>query len=172
MIYTRVLGGRTYRFKDTIPLGRARLDTKGEGHILGILLVCHQIYAETSILPYSLNTFRFREFENSLNPFLDHRLYAQSQAITSIELLTYQADRMWAGPHEERDLINEIEATNAWERLPSLKEIRVFVDINESLYVQYGTREFYTNVILGFQRVLEVVVDKVRPLLLVRFFWA
>lgn len=96
-VYKYVLGGRIYRFKDAIDRGRAVLDTKGERHILGLLLVCHQTYSEASLLPYSLNKFSFREFDISFSPFLDHRTLPQFQAITRIELVTYQADRMWAG---------------------------------------------------------------------------
>lgn len=172
MIYTHALGGRTYRFKDTIPLSHARLDTKGSPHTLALLFVCHQIYSEASLLPYSLNTFSFREFKNSFNPFLDRRQYPQFQAITKIELVTYQAERMWAGPHDECDIVKEVEQTKAWERLPQLRDIRVVVDLNESLHVVYGSRDFRYSEIRENQGALEEEVMRWRPTILVRFFWA
>ena len=171
-LYILVLGGRTCRFKDAIDRGHAILDTKGERHVFGLLFVCHQIYSETSLLPYSLNTFSFREFDLSLNPFLDHRRFSHIQAITALELVTYQADRMWAGPHREADLIKEVEKTKAWERLPHLREIIIIVDLNESLHVEYETRGFNYLTIRENQRALEEEVNKWRPLILVRFFWA
>ncbi|KAH7076551.1 hypothetical protein BKA63DRAFT_381632, partial [Paraphoma chrysanthemicola] len=87
LIYEHALGGRIYRFKDTVHRSHAVLDTKGEHHILGLLYVCHQIYSEASLFPYSLNTFSFREFDHSLMPFLAHRRLAHTRAITSIELV-------------------------------------------------------------------------------------
>lgn len=171
-IYDAALGGRTYKFKDAIYRDHATLETNGERHVLGLLLVCHQIYSEASLLPYSLNTFSFREFELSFKPFLDHRRLAHFRAITSIELVTYQAARMWASPHYFSDIMKEVEETKVWARLPNLREIRVVVDLNTSLYVEYGTRDFNFTVIRESQRSLEEEISAIRPLVLVRFFWA
>ncbi|KAF2831194.1 hypothetical protein CC86DRAFT_136217 [Ophiobolus disseminans] len=171
-LYSLILGGRTYRFKDAIDRGHAVLETNGERHVLGLLLVCHQIYSEASLLPYSLNKFSFREFDISLNPFLDHRRLAHFQAITRIELVTYQAEHMWAGSHCDSELLEEVESTRAWERLPNLEEICVIVDLNRSLHIPYGSRDFRFRVIEENQQALEEQVAKWRPLILVRFFWA
>ncbi|KAF1840465.1 uncharacterized protein K460DRAFT_360138 [Cucurbitaria berberidis CBS 394.84] len=89
-IYKLVLGGRTYKFKDAFSTHYARLDTT-EQHLFGLLFVCRQIYFEAALLPYAINTFRFRDFDISLSPFLKERSPAQFRSIQSLELVTYQA---------------------------------------------------------------------------------
>ncbi|KAH8733005.1 hypothetical protein GQ44DRAFT_766072 [Phaeosphaeriaceae sp. PMI808] len=172
IIYEYVLGGRTYRFKDALHFKHARLNTNGERHTLGLLSVCHQIYSEASLLPYSLNTFSFREFEMSLRPFLHHRHLAHFRAIKSIELVTYQAARMWAAPACFSPDFTEIREMGILRRLPNLKEIRVIVDLNTSLYVCYGTRDFDFGTIRQNSEALERVVRQIRPDVRIYFFWA
>tara|TARA_R110002003_G_scaffold126_32_gene11729 strand:+ start:22921 stop:23400 length:480 start_codon:yes stop_codon:yes gene_type:complete len=152
--------------------GHATLETNGERHILGLLYVCHQIYSEASLLPYSLNTFSFREFEVSLKPFLSHRRLAHNRAITSIKLVTYQAARMWAASDNFLEDFRDIEETEVIWRLPNLREIRVIVDLNVSLYVVNGTREFDFNAIRQTQRNMEDAINAINPNIVVRFFWA
>jgi hypothetical protein len=116
-IYVLVLGNRTYHFHDAISRPYAKLKTNGERHILSLLLVCHQIYSEASLFPYSLNTFSFRETEISLTPFLLHRRLAHFRAIKSIELVTSQCARMWAAPENE-SMSTVLKDTRVLERLP------------------------------------------------------
>ncbi|KAF1946359.1 hypothetical protein EJ02DRAFT_250619 [Clathrospora elynae] len=139
-IYELVLGGRTYKFKDTIQTRQARLDTKGEEHIFSLLYVCRQIHFETALLPYTINTFSFRDIENSLDPFLRQRSPAQMRSIHLIELITYQAGTMWAAQESlSRGLSKEFRVLN---RLPNLQRLHVVVDTMESLYVCWGALPF------------------------------
>jgi hypothetical protein len=137
-IYEHVLGGRTYRFKDTVYTGRARLDTKGENHILALLYVCRQIYFETALLPYTMNMFSFRHFDISLEPFLRHRSPSQIRSIYFMELVTYQASQMWAAlepfsPYMSREF-------RTLSSLPNLRELRIVSHMCSSLYISWGSR--------------------------------
>ncbi|KAF2036006.1 hypothetical protein EK21DRAFT_84386 [Setomelanomma holmii] len=172
VIYELVLGGKTFKFKDAVNRGHASMVATSERHVLGLLYTCHQIYSEASLLPYSLNTFSFREFDVSLEPFLSHRRLAHNRAITSIELVTYQAARMWAAPDGFSEDFKEIEETEVIWRFPNLREIRVIVDLNVSLYVVYGTRDFDFRTIRQAQRDMEDAINAINPNIVVRFFWA
>jgi hypothetical protein len=79
---------------------------------------------------------------------------------------------MWAGSGPESDTVKEVERTKAWERLPHLKEIRVIVDLNASLYVEYSRRDFDYRVIRNNQSALEDEIRRWNPLILVSFIWA
>jgi hypothetical protein len=172
-IYILVLGNRTYRFHDAIARPHARLNSDNEHHILALLLVSHQIYAETALLPYSLNTFSFRECDISLTPFLAHRHLTHFRAIRSIELHTYRAEMMWAAVPNENSGFEQLLHTRLLERLPNLAEIRVVVDMMSSLYInswdthlRHGTQEINDN-----QRRLEDMITRAREDVVVRFFW-
>ena len=140
-IYKLCLGGRTYRFKDAFACTQARLDGRGEKHILALIYTCRQIHSEASLLPYSLNTFSFREFNLSFNPFLDHRTLAQFRAITKVELVTFQAERMWAAPEVFPEYFKEFKTSQFLRRLSNLEKIRVIVDREEALYVKRGSSD-------------------------------
>jgi hypothetical protein len=167
IIYSYALGHRTFRFKDAIYRRHARLRPH-EPHVLALLRVCHQIYSEASLFPYSLNVFSFRDFEISFKPFLNHRQLAHFRAITTIELVTYQAGRMWAAPELFSRDLDELKVL---ERLPNLREVRVVVDLNMSLYVERAGG-FDFNMIWQNQKVLTDGVRDIREDVLVRFFWA
>jgi hypothetical protein len=164
-IYAYVLGSRTFHFADAIHRHHAKL-TPSQPHLLSILRVSHQIYAEASLLPYSLNVFSFREMEISCKPFLDHRLVAQFRAIAIIELVTYRAVCMWAVPlgltSWSRDLKFLV-------RLPNLREVRVVVDWRESLYAALGDGPSNAWAI-DMQKKLEYKIGRIREDVVVRFF--
>jgi hypothetical protein len=170
-IYVLVLGNRTYHFHDAISRPYAKLKTNGERHILSLLLVCHQIYSEASLFPYSLNTFSFRETEISLTPFLLHRRLAHFRAIKSIELMTSQCARMWAAPENE-SMSTVLKDTRILERLPNLRYIRVLVDVNSGLYSDVSTRGLYSiAAVCDNQKKLEQKIMRRREDVVVTFSW-
>jgi hypothetical protein len=172
IIYVLVLGNRTYRFHDAVSRPHAQLRTNNECHVLALLLVSHQIYAEARLLPYSLNTFSFRECEISLMPFLAHRHLAHLRAIRFIELVTFQAARMWAAPNVNSGYKHLVKV-RLLERLPNLTQIKVLVYGYSTLYVNSSMLSIEPSFtkIGENQRRLEEMVMNVREDVIVRFFW-
>ncbi|KAF1833308.1 hypothetical protein BDW02DRAFT_599196 [Decorospora gaudefroyi] len=161
-IYNHVLGGRTYRFKDTFRTSQARLDHRGEQHILGLLYVCRQIHFETALLPYTLNTFSFRDLDISLEPFLRHRSPSQIRSIHSLELVTYRAGQMWASIIGfSKGLSSELRMLG---RLPNLQQLRIIVHMMSSLYIAWGaipwSSDFEVN-LEALERALEAHMPQV-----------
>jgi hypothetical protein len=169
-IYTLYFAGRTFRFKDAFVCTQARLDHQGERHILALFHTCRQIYMEASLLQYSLNTFSFREFVLSFDPFLAHRTLAQFQAITSLELFTFQLERMWASPDAPSRLFRQSDRNNFLMRQPNLRKLRVIVEVMQSLYVEYGTCNRSFRKIQHLQDKLENALELSRPDVFI-FFW-
>jgi hypothetical protein len=61
-----------------------------------LLAVCHQIYAETRLLPFRLNTFRFRSHDAFI-PWLKQFDLDQREAIREVHLVTWMAKCMVEG---------------------------------------------------------------------------
>ncbi|KAL6704765.1 hypothetical protein ACN47E_007686 [Coniothyrium glycines] len=88
-IYTLVFGCE-YWFRDTSgevyqrPYGGSSLEWVAS-HGMGLMLVCRQIYNETSLLAYSLPTFKFSECKKTTaKMFVLHRTEAQLEAIQRV----------------------------------------------------------------------------------------
>ncbi|KAH7399643.1 hypothetical protein BKA66DRAFT_452267 [Pyrenochaeta sp. MPI-SDFR-AT-0127] len=167
-IYELVLGGRTYRFKDTVCTNHARLDTS-ERHIFGLLYVCRQIHFETALLPYSMNIFSFRDFDISLYPFLKERSPAQFRSLRSLELITYQAGQMWAEPELFSE--NFTEEVRVLARLPNLRHVRMIIDTKESLYRGWRPDDLDFEYVRKNKEMLERVIHSHRPDIVVTFWW-
>jgi hypothetical protein len=167
-IYVHVLGGRTYRFKDTVATSRARLDTKGEKHVLGLLYVCRQIHFETALMPYTLNTFSFREFDISLEPFLRQRSPSQIRSIHYFELVTYQAVQMWASPeHFSPYMSREFRTLSC---LPNLRELHFVAHMSSSLYVDWGSQPCLLDLEEKPLAILRSALNRHMPEVLLRVF--
>jgi hypothetical protein len=83
-IYGYVLGDLKLKFY----LYKASFRKKGNK--LELLFTCRQVYAETALLPYTLNTFTFKtsalKYKPHLRHFLKKSLGAQIQAMSRVRI--------------------------------------------------------------------------------------
>ena len=95
IIWSQVLGGTTFDIKCSvrIPWGVSVTNTTTSPHQLALLQACRQIYAETRLLPLTLNTFQFKS-EDAFKPWLAKFDITQRAAIQSVRLVTWKAKHM------------------------------------------------------------------------------
>lgn len=95
IIWSDVLGGTIFDIKCSvrIPWGVSVTNTTISPHQLALLQTCRQIYAETQLLPLSLNTFQFKS-EDAFKPWLAKFDRAQQAAIENVRLVTWKAKHM------------------------------------------------------------------------------
>jgi hypothetical protein len=99
MIFTYVLTRDKYRFSgyDLEPIvSRSTYQSTD----MGLLLACRQVYAETALLPYKLNTIFFRfdprypawKWKHYVRQFLKKRSVQQIKAIVSLKASGYDRE--------------------------------------------------------------------------------
>lgn len=95
IIWSHVLGGKTFDIKCSvrIPWGVNVTNTTTSPHQLALLQTCRQIYAETRLAPFTLNTFQFKS-EDAFKPWLAKFDFAQQAAMQNIRLVTWKAKHM------------------------------------------------------------------------------
>ncbi|KAJ8110971.1 hypothetical protein OPT61_g6313 [Boeremia exigua] len=95
IIWALVLGGITFEIqcKARIPWGTTVKNATTQQHSLALLRTCHQIHAETRLLPFTLNTFQFKS-EDAFKPWLAKFDAAQRQAIAQVRIVTWKARHM------------------------------------------------------------------------------
>lgn len=79
--------------KVRLPWGVTTTTISPRTNSLALLRTCHQIYAETKLLPFKLNCFRFSS-EDAFKPWLSKFNKAQIAAITDVRLVTWKAKHM------------------------------------------------------------------------------
>lgn len=95
IIWAHVLGGTTYNIKCElrIPWGTTIKNTTVQENSLALLRTCRQIYSETRLIPFRLNTFHFKS-EEAFKPWLAKFDKTQQAAITEVHLVTWKAKHM------------------------------------------------------------------------------
>lgn len=84
MVFARLLGGKVFKITPDANHEVSENKTKSR-HALAILAVCRQIYAETALQPFRLNTFS-AEHPKVLNEWVSTLRLVCVEAITSVHL--------------------------------------------------------------------------------------
>jgi hypothetical protein len=94
-IWNLVLGGTTFEIECQvqIPWGCATTNTTIQANSLALLRTCRQVYFETRLLPFRLNSFKFKS-EDAFRPWLRIFDAAQQGAIQNVHLVTWKARHM------------------------------------------------------------------------------
>jgi hypothetical protein len=130
-IWELVLGGQTLLWlraddKDNIH-GVERMVPRASDRALGLdlLRTCRQIYSETALLPYKLNTFSFNSYMD-VNPHLATLARFQCRQITDIQLhVPTQAGLLWT-THRFASYVTRFQKRQL-KLLPALKRLQILV---------------------------------------------
>jgi hypothetical protein len=98
-LYTYVLGREIfeiYCWRQYTPFSFATRIVQKQKNFLALLAVCHQLYAETRLLPFILNAFHFKS-QDASQPWLKKSSIDQEQAIREVHIVTRMARHMVEG---------------------------------------------------------------------------
>jgi hypothetical protein len=98
-IYAYTLSGEVfsiYCWRRYTPFGIATRILRKETNFLALLAVCQQIHAETRLLPFQLNAFRFKS-QDAFKSWLDTFTADQREAMQEVHIVTWMARHMVEG---------------------------------------------------------------------------
>ena len=136
LIWEYALGGRTIRcFALSFPTPTSRI-AKGANNAL--LRVCRQIYAETALSPYRMNTFSFDSFWSTQQWLRTESkaLPVQRQAIKTVRI------KAVVDVSRQSHLSNETALEDIVKQLPHEADIHIHIWLGRETYDDCPTREW------------------------------
>jgi hypothetical protein len=130
-IYAYTLGGEVfdiYCSRSFTPFGFDTRILRKQENLLALLAVCHQLYAETRLLPFQLNAFRFKS-EDAFHSWLNKFDSIQRESIQEIHLVTWKAKHMIEG--EDAWKLKPLSVVLPVEKLPDLRRVEIEVECNK-----------------------------------------
>jgi hypothetical protein len=128
-IYTYTLGGQTFSihcWRRYTPFGFATRILRKRRLFLALLAVSRQLHAETRLLPFRLNAFRFKS-QDAFDSWLDKFALDQQEAIQNIRLVTWMARHMVEGQSWRSKPLKEVLPV---VRLSGLRKVEMEVRSN------------------------------------------
>ena len=120
-IYGYVLGGKDYKSPFWQAFESSQDELLRDKESLSLLSVCRQIYKETSILPFQLNTFQF-EHQSDLSAWIKTLLPGQRDAIRALKYFTYIRYMLFIRPY----YAYSTERFVGLEEFPSLERVHAY----------------------------------------------
>jgi hypothetical protein len=128
-IYAYILSGEAFSihcWRRYAPFGIATRILRKQKNFLALLAVCHQIHAETRLLPFQLNAFRFKS-QDAFKSWLDKFGRDQKEAIQEVHIVTWMARHMVEG---ESWMSKSLDAVFPVDSLFGLRRVEVEVRTN------------------------------------------
>jgi hypothetical protein len=129
-IYTYILSGETFSihcWRRYTPFGFATRILRKRRLFLALLAVSRQLHSETRLLPFRLNTFRFKS-QDAFDSWLDKFASDQQEAIQNIRLVTWMARHMVEGQSWRSKPLEEVLPV---VRLSGLKRVEIEVRMRD-----------------------------------------
>jgi hypothetical protein len=124
------LGGEVfdiYCSRSFTPFGLDTRIPRKQKKFLALLAVCRQLYAETRLLPFELNAFRFKS-QDAFESWLDKFDSDQRESIRQVHLVTWMAKHMVEG--EDAWNLKPVNIVLPVKKLSGLRTIEVEVRCN------------------------------------------
>jgi hypothetical protein len=128
-IYAYTLSGEVFSihcWRRYTPFGIATRILRKEKNFLALLAVCQRIHAETCLLPFRLNAFRFKS-QDAFKSWLGKFAADQREAIQEVHIVTWMARHMVEGESWMSKPLNAIFPVDA---LVGLRRVEVEVRTN------------------------------------------